>query len=398
MLIRREIEDIIDRYKKFPVIAILGPRQSGKTTLAKMVFSDYTFISLEDPILREYARTDPRSFLQHYSQGKGLIIDEFQYVPDLLSYIQLIVDEHKRPGFFVLTGSQNFLINHAISQSLAGRVGILTLLPLSIQELKQNNLLPSHYNRYIVQGSYPRVYAENISYLETYSAYIATYIERDVRLLTNVGNLTTFQTFLTLCAGRIGQLLNLSDIALSCGISVPTATRWLSILEASYIVFRLQPHFTNFNKRLIKTPKLYFYDTGVASHLLSIIDPQAITFSPFKGPLFENMIISDIVKQFYNLGLRPPIYFWRDKNAHTEIDLLIDINQQLTPVEIKASETISSSFFGPITQWNELSQTDPKQNIIIYGGKEGQTRSAGTVLGWESTTNLAKNIIHKKRE
>ncbi len=258
MLFKRNLEKALARMKKFPVVAILGPRQSGKTTLSKSYFKKHVFVSLENPVTREFASSDPVRFLKDNENKYGLIIDEFQYVPQLLSYIQLEVDEKKRPGYFVLTGSQNFLMNQAITQSLAGRVGILTLLPLSCKELLENKLIKDGINDVMFHGGYPRIYQENLLPTDVYPSYIQSYLEKDVRQITNVGDLHTFQKFLGLCAGRVGQLLNLSDLATNCGISVPTATRWLSVLEASYVLFLLQPHFNNFNKRLTKTPKLFF--------------------------------------------------------------------------------------------------------------------------------------------
>ncbi len=392
MFFRRDLEKPLERFRKFPVVAILGPRQSGKTTLARHFFKGYVFLSFEDPAIREFATTDPKGFLREYENERGLILDEFQYVPQILSYIQLEVDQKKRPGYFVLTGSQNFLANQAITQSLAGRVGILTLLPFSIHELTVNKLLPAHASDLILDGSYPRVYAEQIPPTDLYPSYINTYVERDVRQLINVGDLGTFQKFLSLCAGRVGQLLNLSDIAMNCGISVPTASKWFSLLEASYILFRLQPHFTNFNKRITKTPKLYFYDTGLVCALLQITSQDTLSVSPFRGNLFENLMVSDLYKQFYNQGKRPPLYFWRDRNGTLEIDCIVDKGNLLIPVEIKASETILSTFFRTMIKWNEVSSTDPQNNYLIYAGTEKQTRAHGRILGWKAAGELIKML------
>ena len=282
----RDFSNIIRRYTPFPAIAILGPRQSGKTTFARMTFPKHAYVLLEDLDNRTLALTDPRRFLEMYENEHGIIIDEFQYAPDLLSYIQIEADNKNRPGYFILTGSQNFLMNRAIAQSLAGRVGILTLLPLSLHELQINNLTPDSLDEAIVTGGYPRLYAEPIDPRTSHLSYIQTYIERDARQLINVGDLGAFQQFLKLCAGRIGQQLNLSELAGVCGISVSTARRWISILEASYIIFLLQPHFTNFNKRLTKAPKLYFYDTGLVCALLGIALPSALALNTFRGSLF----------------------------------------------------------------------------------------------------------------
>lgn len=392
MFIKRDLEVVLKRYSKFPVIAIQGPRQSGKTTLAQHYFKKHTFLSLENPRLREFANTDPEGFLKEYENKHGIIIDEFQYAPQILSYIQLEVDAKKRPGYFVLTGSQNFLMNQTVTQSLAGRVGILTLLPLSLNELYEGDLLPNRAQDLIIKGFYPRLYTEKIEASDLYSSYIHTYVERDVRQLLNVGDLNTFQKFLSLCAGRVGQELNLSELASVCGITSPTAKKWLSLLEASYIVFLLQPHFTNFNKRITKTPKLYFYDTGLVCNLLKIPSTTILNNSPFKGPLFENLIISDLFKQFYNQGTRPSLYFWRDQNGRTEVDTIVDTGSHLIPIEIKSSETFSSSFFDALKRWNEISQTSPNSNYLVYGGDDKMKRKEGKVLGWKDIRDLIKKI------
>lgn len=392
MYYKRELEDILPSYTKFPVVAILGPRQSGKTTLARHYFKNYTYLSFEDPAIREYATSDPRGFLLEHENKHGIILDEFQYVPHILSYIQLEVDEKDRPGYFVLSGSQNYLMNPAITQSLAGRVGILTLLPLSIQELIANKLADERPPHTMLKGGYPRIYVQDIEPAIFYPSYINTYVERDVRQLVNVHELNTFTKFLALCAGRIGQLLNLSDIAMHCGISAPTAKSWLSILEASYLVFRLQPYFVNFNKRITKTPKLYFYDTGLACNLLRITSEQALAMSSFRGSIFENLIVTDLYKQFYNRGRRPSLYFWRDKNGLIEVDCLVEKALKLVPIEIKSSETISPTFFKGITKWNEISQTDPTDNYIVYAGKDTQNRTNGHIIGWKKSGILMAKI------
>src|SRR6266404_6896680 len=297
MFLTRDIHDVLLRFLKFPVVGLFGPRQSGKTTLCKNLFKNYTYLNFENPETLEFATQDPKGFLQTYENEHGIIVDEFQHFPQMLSYIQIEADEKKRPGYFILTGFQNFLMNTAVSQSLAGRIGILTLLPLSINECAHNKLLSPNVNEMIVKGGYPRIYTEKFTPDELYPSYIQTYIERDVRLLTNVENLSTFKKFMKLCAGRIGQLLNISDIAANCGITQKTANNWLSILQASYIVFLLQPHHGSFNKRITKSAKLYFYDTGIACSLLGIKNRADLEASPFRGHLFECFIIADLFKQ-----------------------------------------------------------------------------------------------------
>lgn len=392
LLFNRDIEDTIMRFTKFPVIGIFGPSQSGKTTLIKKLFKNYVYLNLQNPEIREFAIQDPKAFLEQYDNEYGIILDEFQYCPRILSYIQLIVDEKNRPGHFILIGSQNYLMNEAVTQSLAGRIGILTLLPLSLNECAENNLLLSDPNKMILKGSYPRLYTNSFLPDEIYPSYIQTYVERDVRQLTNVENLSTFKKFMRLCAGRIGQLLNISDIATNCGITNKTATHWLSILEASYIIFLLQPYHGNFNKRITKTPKLYFYDTGLACSLLGIKESEELDLSPFRGHLFESFIITDLFKQYFNKGTTAPLYFWRDRNGLIEIDCLIDRGGKLTPMEIKSGKTIVPDFFTALNKWNEIAQTDPHHGYIIYGGDEEQKREKGNVVGWQAAKNLIQKI------
>jgi hypothetical protein len=383
------MEKTLPRYAKFPIVAILGPRQSGKTTLARHYFKDYKYFSLEDPNIRLSVQNDPRHFLKTNENKHGIIIDEFQYVPEILSYLQLEVDEKKRPGYFVLTGSQNYLMNQAISQSLAGRVGILTLLPISIQEMIKNNLLENKtIDEIIFSGLYPRIYSESILPLDYFPSYIQSYVERDVRQLVNVENLNLFQKFMALCAGRIGQLLNIESLGNDCGISFNTARSWISILQASYTIFLLQPHFNNFSKRLTKSPKLYFHDTGLACSLLRILSPEVLTTHPLRGNIFESFVISDLFKQFSNKGIPTPLYFWRDLNGRHEIDCIMDTGQNLIPIEIKSGLTISSDFFKGLEYWNDLSKNDPLKSFIIYGGSETQSMSKGNIIGWQTASNL----------
>ncbi len=391
MYIKRKLAAACKEYKKFPVVAILGPRQSGKTTFAQHVFKKHQFVSLEDPEKRDFATRDPRRFLREMDNEHGIIIDEFQYVPQLLSYIQLEVDTHKRPSHFVLTGSQNFLMNQAITQTLAGRVGILTLLPFSLKELIDAHLA-SDVDQILFHGGYPRIYDEKLLPRAFYPSYVHTYVERDVRELATVGNLRTFQKFMQLCAGRVGQLLNISDLATNCSITRATAESWLSVLEASYIVFLLKPHFTNFNKRVTKTPKLYFYDTGLACSLLGIRSKQELSLSTFRGPLFESLMISDLFKQYFNKGEQPPLYFWRDQNGRVEIDCLIDRGGVLTPIEIKSGETVVSDFFDSLTNWKELTEKNAQPGYVLYGGSSEQNRTKGHVIGWQKASDLINQI------
>ena len=392
-MFKRSMEKALDRYSKFPVVVILGPRQSGKTTLAKHFFKKYKYFSLEDPSTRELVQNDPKHFLKANENAHGIIIDEFQYVPTILSYIQLESDEKKRPGYFVLTGSQNYLMNAAITQSLAGRAGILTLLPLSIKEISKNKLLiDKNIDEVMFYGGYPRIYEESIAPSDYFPSYIQTYVERDVRQLLNIENLTLFQKFMGLCAGRIGQLLNIESLGNDCGISFNTARSWLSILQASYTIVLLQPHFKNFNKRLTKSPKLYFHDTGLACSLLRISSPDVLTTYPLRGNIFESFIIADLYKQFYNNGKQAPLYFWRDLNGRHEVDCIIDHGTKLIPIEIKSGLTISKDFFNGIEYWNDLANNKPEDSFIVYTGEENQTRSLGNIISWENLGNLVERL------
>ncbi len=388
MFIKRTMAaDIEDAAQYFSAIVILGPRQSGKTTLAKAVFKQHAYVNLEHPGVREFAQNDPEGFFEQYRNDHGMIIDEFQNVPELLSYIQIFIDEEKKRGYFILTGSQNFLMNEKISQTLAGRISIHTLLPLSIEELKKAKLLPKKPEELMWKGSYPAMYAQKVPPARWYPGYVQTYLERDVRQLKQVENLTTFKTFMQMCAGRIGQVLNFTSLGNDVGVSDVTVRRWITLLEASYIVFVLRPHHNNLNKRLIKSPKLYFYDTGLASFLLNI-DENSIAQHHLRGGLFENLIISDFYKRFYNHGKIPSLYFWRDRTGH-EIDLLMDKGATAQPIEIKASRTISHSFFKNVHYWAELAGADEKESAVIYAGDENQRRSAGKVVSWKDVDDIS---------
>ena len=335
MIPRYLAQDIKNMAQQYPALAILGPRQSGKTTLAQLTFPNHKYITLENPDIRRFASEDPNGFFRvHQTENlHGIILDEFQHVPSILSYIQTIVDANRRPGYFILTGSQNFLVNQSITQTLAGRISLHTLLPLSSGELSDASMLPENIYSLILKGSYPAVYKPNTNSERWYLNYLQTYVERDIRDIRQVTDLTLFQKFVQLGAGRIGQLLNLSSLASDCGIAVNTAKSWLSLLDASYITFSLYPHYKNFSKRLVKHPKLYFYDTGFACSLLKITADQ-LPMHYLRGGLFESFIISELCKAFYNKGHRPPLYFWRDQSG-AEIDCLIEQGTKLTPIEIK---------------------------------------------------------------
>ncbi len=388
MFIARQLESVLRNYaSKFPVVAVVGPRQAGKTTLVRQVFTDHKYFSLEDPDTLEAIRADPRDFLEKNYGSLGLILDEFQNEPQILSYMQGIVDANRRPGYFILTGSHNFLMNQAITQSLAGRVALLTLLPLSLQELNAVDMISNTIDEAVFKGGYPDIFSRHFHPTEFYPQYTKTYVERDVRQLINVGNLSDFQRFMRLCAGRIGQLLNVVSLADDCNISVPTVKSWLSILEASYVLFLLQPHFNNYSKRLIKSPKLYFYDTGLACWLLKIMSQEQVGEHYLRGGLIESLIISELIKQFYNKGQEPSIYFWRDSHGH-EVDCVLDYGMKLIPVEIKSSKTINQRFFDGLHYWSKLADVEPSQGYVVYAGDEAYARSTGNIVSWKFAAGI----------
>jgi uncharacterized protein len=394
MHIKRKIEvQILDAATEYPVIALIGPRYAGKTTLVQMAFPDHKYVSLEDFDQRELALADPRRFLTEYPSSSGIILDEIQNAPQLLSYMQTIVDREKKKGFFVVTGSQNILVHEAISQTLAGRIAILTLLPLSVSELDSANLLPDKIETAVWKGAYPQVYAEDSIPSRLYSNYILTYVERDVRQMRQITDLETFQRFIRLCAGRIGQVVNLESLGNDCGVNHSTVKAWLSVLEASYIIFSLYPYYKNFGRRLIKSPKIYFVDTGLACSLLNIKSEQDLDSHYLRGGLIESFIISDLRKQRFNLEQQPDIYFWRDHTGN-EIDCILDQTNPI-PIEIKAGKTVATDFFKAFDQWQEWTQLPNKEHYVIYGGIENQNWPHATVLGWKSAGHLIKKIENK---
>ena len=375
--------------KGYPVITITGPRQSGKTTLARFVFTHKPYVSLEEPDQMEFAQEDPRGFLAQYPDGA--ILDEVQRCPALFSYIQGIVDKNKRSGLFILTGSQQFGLISKVTQSLAGRVGLLHLLPFSLGELKANGMAPKSLDDALFKGMYPPIYDRKLSPSSWYANYVLTYIERDVRQMVNVRDLTTFQRFVRMCAARTGQVLNLSGLANDCGITHNTAKAWLSVLEASYIIFLLKPHHRNFGKRLIKSPKLYFYDTGLAAWLLGINDAKQMSIHAMRGALFENLMISELLKGRFNKALASNLYFWRD-NTGNEIDVLIEKTGTLIPVEIKSAQTVTKDYFTGLKKWLTIADATAGSPYVIYGGNEGQKRLGIEVLPWRDIAKLSDRI------
>lgn len=389
MIERKLKEKLLSLAGIYPVVTLTGPRQSGKTTLVKAVFQSYDYVSLEDPDTREIALADPRKFLSN--RKNGLIIDEAQRAPELFSYIQGIVDAIDKTGQFILTGSQNFLLLEKISQTLAGRVATLKLLPLAMGELKNSGFIFQELDELIFKGMYPRLFDKKISPTDYYPFYIQTYVERDVKLIKNIANQSAFIKFLRMCAGRTGQLLNINELANSSGIDQRTVKSWISILESSYIIYLLTPHYKNYNKRLIKMPKLYFYDTGLACSLLGIRKQEQLAMHFSYGSLFENFVINEFFKNSYNKVELPDFYFWRDKTGR-EIDLIVDRAEKIIPIEIKAGKTFSMDFFKNLNQWNKFSGGNPENAYVIYGGDKRMLLSEGNVIGWKHINELLNKI------
>jgi len=370
--------------EQFKAVAVLGPRQSGKTTLVRKVFESKPYVSLENPDMRLFAMDDPKGFISNYPDGA--VLDEIQRVPELFSYLQQILDDQTANGFFILTGSNNFLLQESISQSLAGRVAYLFLLPLTISEIGDRE---SNINSVLFSGCYPALYNNTTDPARFYANYIRTYVERDVRLFRNITDLYAFEKFLRLCSGQIGQLLNMSSLASEVGVDLKTIGSWIGVLEASFILFRLQPHHMNFNKRIVKMPKLYFYDTGLAAALLGIEKADYLTMHPSRGSLFENMVIVDFLKNRYNRGRLSNLYFWRD-NTGNEIDLLIDNGISQIPVEIKSGQTLSEESLRGLRFWSKL--TGIEEGYLIYGGGEIQKRSNGITAVPINSLNIIYNL------
>jgi uncharacterized protein len=363
--------------KTFPGLLLTGPRQSGKTTLLRHLFPTFEYVLLESPDVLLELRSDPRFFLEKKVQG--WIFDEAQLFPELFSYLQGYMDaKDSKP--VLLTGSQNFLLTERISQSLAGRVAVLELLPLSIKEIRQEKKYRDiELFELMFSGLYPRPYHENLPTGLWYQSYIQTYLERDVRQISQIGDLAQFQLFLKLCAGRTGQILNLESLGADCGISQPTAKRWLSILESSRIVFLLQPHHENFRKRLVKRPKLYFFDTSIICGLLGIHSKEQLMSNAIRGAIFESLIISEFAKTFFNKTKSPPLFFWRDHRG-LEIDCVIDSGGELSGIEIKSSKTLSQDFADNVLAWSKIAR--PKGVSIVYGGTEAKRLKDISVFPW----------------
>ncbi len=383
MIDRAIAPKITELLAKYPIISITGPRQSGKTTLAKLLKPDYKYVTLENPSDRLFAQQDPVGFLETYQNG--VILDEVQYVPELFSYLQVFTDARQRNGEYILTGSQNFLLMEKITQSLAGRVAIFNLLPFSIEELKNTKYAQLHWENQLINGFYPRKLVADIDATSFYDSYLQTYVERDVRQVKNILDLDLFQRFIRLLAGRIGQLFNQNSLGVELGLNNKTINAWMSVLETSFIAYRLNPYFENFNKRLVSTPKVYFYDTGLASHLLGIKSKEELDIHFAKGSLFENLVINELLKVELNKGKRPQFYFWRDASQH-EVDILIQNGTALEAIELKSGKTIQPDYFKGL---NYLKKIRPATNLyLVYGGDQYQKRTDYKIYGVEHLNKI----------
>ncbi len=386
-MISRDLEGYLqDVSGRYPVVTLTGPRQSGKTTLCREAFSQKPYASLEPPDQREFALSDPRGFLNRFPDGA--VIDEVQRAPALLSYIQTLVDENATPGRFILTGSQNLGLLESVTQTLSGRTVLLNLLPLSLSEIRRFPQPANDVHHFLWTGGYPRIFDKRLPASEWLGSYVATYVERDIRQVLQVGDLLAFQTFLRLCAGRVGQLLNLTGLGADCGITHTTARAWISVLETTYIAFRLPPLHVNIGKRLIKTPKLFFFDTGLLCYLLGIRTADQLEVHPLRGSIFESWVASEIYKHYVNRGLQPPIYFFRDRSGN-EVDFVLDHGTGLTAIEVKAGRTPSASYFDGLNELRRhlASRRGGKsyRAVAVYAGDEDQTRADGKLIPWSAT-------------
>ena len=370
-MIEREITHrLTTLFRQYPFVTVTGPRQSGKTTLCRAAFPDLQYANLEAPDQRDFAESDPRGLLAQL--GEGAIIDEVQHVPALLSYLQVLADERGRNGLFILTGSEQFRLSDAISQSLAGRTALLRLLPFSLAE-RQRTSVSNSVHDILYSGFYPRILDQGLDPRQALGDYFETYVERDVRRLGEIRNLSSFRTFVRLCAGRIGQLVNLTSLGSDAGVSHTTAREWLTVLEASYIIFQLQPFHANIRKRLVKSPKLYFYDVGLASYLIGIENASQVLTHPLRGSLFENTVVAEVLKHRFNRGLQPNLSFFRDARG-LECDLFYETGGGIGAVEIKAGSTVNSDYFRSLNRVAELIP-EVSAKAVVYGGTESQSRS-----------------------
>lgn len=386
MHIARAIEaEILRASKSYHVLSLLGPRQSGKTTLSRFLFPQFKYINLEHPETRQLALADPKALLS--ANGPLIVFDEIQRVPELLSYIQVLVDEENSKWRFIITGSQSLEISKKISQTLAGRTRIFKILPLTLTELQTAKLSKDSLDEQMLYGCYPRIYSESLDPSTWLSSYFETYVEKDVRQLMNIKEMDEFNRFIRLCAGRIGQLVNYSQLGNEAGVTQPTAQSWLGLLRATFVLFTLAPHHKNFNKQVIKTPKLYFYDTGLLCYLLRIKTTDQLFSHPLRGQIFENLIVAEYTKTFFNQGEESPLYFWRDKKGH-EVDLILDQGNMLFPIEIKSSTTFNEDFLKNIHFFNSLQKTESGR--CVYGGENPLSLKGIEVVPWKAPIQVGR--------
>lgn len=389
-MITRKIEPLLrEMASQFKAVAITGPRQAGKTTLARMVFPDKPYVTLESLDERKRAISDPRLFLSRFRDG--CILDEIQRTPELFSYLQEDLDAHPGSGRYILTGSQQFGMMERITQSLAGRIGILSLLPFSVDELQSGGFLADNVDEVLFRGSYPPIFDQNIDPYLWLDSYLATYVERDVRQVTNIQDTVLFQRFLSLCAGNVGRLFNANRIGNDGGISHSTIGKWISILEASYVAFRLAPHHRNYRKRVVKTPKLYFWDVGVAVRLLGIESAEQLATHPLRGELFENWVVVELQKGRFNRGRKSNLFFWRN-NTGLEVDVIAEQAGKLQPVEIKSGATLAPDWLDGIRKWTALAGDDAVNPTLVYGGETTWAEDPATVIPWNKIAGLADSI------
>ena len=380
---------LLERTRAYPVVTLTGPRQSGKTTLCRIVFPDRAYANLERPDVRRFALDDPLGFLRQFPDGA--VIDEVQRAPELLSYIQTTVDEDDRKGLFVLTGSQQLDLSAKVTQSLAGRTTLLRLLPLSLEELAPTPWFPRCLDRALYAGFYPRIHRDALDPTTALGDYFETYVERDLRQIVNIRDLHLFQRFVGLCAGRVGQLLNLDGLAADAGVSRTTARAWIAALEASYIVFLLPPYHPNVSKRLVKRPKLYFYDVGLASFLLGIESEAQLARDPLRGSLFENLVVAEAVKHRLHRGRRVNLSFYRDRKGN-EVDLVVTVGRIPFPVEVKAGQTVNPDFFRGLRAFERTMGALPLGGAVVYGGEEARVQEGWKVIPWRDIPSLLGDL------
>lgn len=384
---------VIKMAAQYPVVTITGPRQSGKTTMVKKLFPEYKYYSLEQPDVRRRFEADPKSMLE--GSSVGMIIDEVQKLPDILSYIQGIVDDTQMPGQFIITGSAQFELLQSVTQSLAGRTSIIRLLPFSLSEAYIGDV-DCGLDQLLLKGFYPRIFDKNLDPVEAYASYSNTYVERDVRSVLNVKDLSAFDTFIRLAAGRTGQILSSNSLSIAAGVNHNTASSWLSVLEAGFIIFKLKPHHKNFGKRLVKSPKIYFMDTGIVNYLLGVQSPEHLAMHPLRGNVFETFIVSELLKQIFHNGKQPNLYFYRDSAGH-EIDILYDFGTGVFPVEIKSGKTVNDDYFKNLRFYMKINK-DCKTGAVIYGGDESWKEGSFWVISYKDVSvfqNLSFDLTLK---